>query len=207
MRRISLIAGIALLAFVWGWPLPHFAGHSFTSHMIMHMSVVALAAPLLAMGLVGSRLDPTARFPMLFAALPASLLEFVVVWGWHAPGPHEFARTNISGLVLEQGSFLAAGLILWISCIGVSGRSVRNASGVLGLLFTSMHMTLLGALLALAPRPLYGHAMNHAHAFGLSALEDQTLGGIVMLAVGGAVYLLGGLILMAWLLKEPPAPN
>jgi putative membrane protein len=207
MRRISVIAGIALLALVWGGPLPHIAGHSFTSHMIMHMSVVALAAPLLALGLGGSRFDPSPRFPLLFAALPASLLEFAVVWGWHVPVLHEFARTYTSGLVLEQGSFLAAGLILWISCIGVSGRSGRSAAGVLGLLFTSMHMTLLGALLALAPRPLYGHALDHAHAFGLSALEDQTVGGIVMLAVGGAVYLLGGLIMMMRLLKEPPEPK
>ena len=207
MRMLSLIAGIAILALVWGGPLPHLAGHSFTSHMIMHMGVVALAAPLIALGAAGSRLDPAPRHPMLFAALPASLLEFAVVWGWHAPALHEFARAGTPGLVLEQGSFLAVGLVLWLSCLGVGPSRGRGAAGIFGLLFTSMHMTLLGALLALAPRPLYGHAMHGGHAFGMSAIEDQNMGGVVMLAVGGAVYLLGGLVLMARLLNAAPSES
>lgn len=193
--------GVAILALVWGGPLAHLAGHSFTAHMIMHMGVVALAAPLIALGLADSRFDPSSRLPVLFAALPASLLEFAVVWGWHAPPLHLFARTTAAGLVLEQASFLAAGLILWLACIGERGG--RSAAGIFGLLFTSMHMTLLGALLALAPRPLYDHAMHHDPAFGLSAIEDQNIGGVVMLGVGGAVYLLGGLLLMARLLNAP----
>ena len=68
-----------------------------------------------------------------------------------------------------------------------------RATGVAALLLTSMHMTLLGALLALAPRPLY-----HTHA---AALADQQLGGALMLAVGGAVYLGGGLLLAATLVR------
>jgi putative membrane protein len=65
-----------------------------------------------------------------------------------------------------------------------------------------MHMTLLGALLALAPRSLYGHV--HHFPWGLTQVEDQNLGGVVMLALGGAVYLLGGLVLMARLLNAAP---
>jgi putative membrane protein len=55
-----------------------------------------------------------------------------------------------------------------------------------------MHMTLLGALLALTPRPLYPHADGFA---GLTALEDQHLGGAIMLLIGGIAYLLCGLAL------------
>jgi putative membrane protein len=58
-----------------------------------------------------------------------------------------------------------------------------------------MHMTLLGALLALAPRPLY-----HAHAS--AALADQQLGGALMLTVGGVVYLGGGLVLATTLIRH-----
>lgn len=190
MRKLALTAGLAVLALAWAGPLPALAGHSFTAHMLMHMAVVALAAPLIALGMAGTRFDPAPRLPFLFAALPASLLEFAAVWGWHAPALHHFARATTGGLVLEQGSFLAAGLVLWPACM-----AGRGAAGVFGLLFTSMHMTLLGALLALAPRPLYGH--------GAMALDDQTMGGVVMLAFGGAAYLLGGLLLMARLLREP----
>lgn len=203
MKKLALIAGLVALAFVWGGALAHLMPHSFTRHMVMHMGVVAIAAPLIAVAVTGTRFDPSPRFPILFAPLPASLWELAVVWGWHAPALHDFARASALGLVLEQGSFLAAGLLLWISCIGLRGGG--SAAGIFGLLFTSMHMTLLGALLALAPRPLYGHATHDAYSLGLSAIEDQNLGGVVMLAVGGAVYLLGGLVLMARLLNGAPA--
>ena len=61
-----------------------------------------------------------------------------------------------------------------------------------------MHMTLLGALLALTPRPLYAHAGGSR---GLTPLEDQHLGGAIMLLVGGLSYLAGGLWLTAGLLR------
>ena len=202
MKKLALIAGLAALAFVWGGALAHLMPHSFTRHMVMHMGVVAIAAPLIAVAVTGTRFDPSPRFPILLAPLPASLWELAVVWGWHAPALHDFARASALGLVLEQGSFLATGLILWLSCIGLRGGS--SAAGIFGLLFTSMHMTLLGALLALAPRPLYGTAVQ-GHALGMSAIEDQNMGGVVMLGVGGAVYLLGGLVLMARLLNAPPS--
>jgi putative membrane protein len=67
------------------------------------------------------------------------------------------------------------------------------------LLFTSMHMTLLGALFALANRPLFVHASDSLATGG--ALADQHLGGAIMLLAGGASYLLGGLWLTAGVLR------
>ncbi len=176
----------------------------FAHHMTMHVAVVAVAAPLLAVGLAGSRLDPTPAAPLLFAPLLAMGLEFVVVWGWHAPVLHAAARHSAAVMALEQASFLAVGLLVWLAAFG-SGRGPPRAAwgaGILALFLTSMHMTLLGALLALSPRPLYEHA-HHGGAGGLSPLDDQHLGGAIMLLVGGASYLLGGLVLLARLLREP----
>ena len=62
-----------------------------------------------------------------------------------------------------------------------------------------MHMTLLGALIGLGPRPLFLHAGG---AHGLSPLEDQHLGGAIMLVGGGVSYLAGGLWLTFDLLRE-----
>ena len=199
MQMLPFIGGLAALAIAWSGFADHFVP-PFTAHMIMHMLVVAVAAPLLAFAVVGTRYDFSARVLLLIAPLPASLLEFVAVWGWHAPALHELARGSVAGIALEQASFLAVGFVLWLACIGERGGG--RAAGVFGLLFTSMHMTLLGALLALAPRALYGHA-HHSAPETLSAIDDQNLGGVVMLAAGGTAYLLGGLILMARLLNAP----
>ncbi|MDB5370351.1 MAG: Cytochrome c oxidase caa3-type, assembly factor CtaG-related protein [Roseomonas sp.] len=195
MAGTALPLGLLALALAWGGPVWFLLGPSFTGGMVMHMGVVAIAAPLIAIGLSGSRWDITRRWPRLCGPLVASVLEFAAVWGWHMPGPHEAARAATPFLLLEQGSFLATGLLVWLSCLGAGGE--RQGGGILALLLTSMHMTLLGALLTLAPRPLY----DHEACLGLTVLEDQSLGGVVMLLVGGAAYLAGGLALAARLLN------
>jgi putative membrane protein len=195
-----------VLAAVWLGPLPERAVHSFAAHMTMHMGVVAVAAPLLAFGVAGGRYDPVCKIPALFAPIPASLGELVVVWVWHAPALHHAARHSPLGLAVEQALFLLGGLCVWLSAFGgdLRQRGNRTAAGVVGLLLTSMHMTLLGALLALAPRPLFTHSDEWS---GLTPLEDQHLGGAIMLLVGGVSYLLGGLWLTGRLLRWSSGSN
>jgi putative membrane protein len=201
MRAALLIAGVIVLAAVWLGPFPAMAPHAFFAHMTMHMGVVAVGAPLIALGIAGSRWDPVPRHQAVFSPIPASVLELIVVWAWHAPALHHYARHSTEGLVIEQAAFFLSGLLVWLSAFG-GGREMRAAragQGIVGLLLTSMHMTLLGALLALPPRPLYGHTEGFG---GLSALEDQHLGGAIMLLVGGVSYFLGGLWLTVLLLRE-----
>jgi putative membrane protein len=200
MCGFLLVCGCLALAAVWLGPLPQLARQAFWAHMTMHMGVVAVAAPLLALGMAGGRLDPVRQAPGLFAPIPASILELVVVWAWHTPALHHAARHGTVGLVAEQGTFLLAGLLLWLSACGGAARRCgnRSAAGVVGLWLTAMHMTLLGALLALTPRPLYAHAGGSS---GLTPLEDHHLGGAIMLLVGSVSYLFGGLWLMVGLLR------
>jgi putative membrane protein len=202
MRRVLLMLGLLTLAAAWLGPLPQLAERAFFAHMTMHMGVVAVASPFLALGVAGGRFDPVRHLPALFSPVPVSLLELCVVWAWHAPALHHAARHQTVALVIEQGMFLLCGLLLWLSAFGgndrQSGSRSRRAAGVAGLLLTSMHMTLLGALLALAPRPLYAHAENLS---SLTPLDDQHLGGAIMLIVGGISYLAGGLWLTVGLMR------
>ncbi len=249
MRLTFAIIGFLLLGAIWMGPLPELARSSFSAHMAMHMGVVAVASAFIALGIAGGRYDPVDRLPISFSPIAASVVELVVVWTWHAPALHHFARSSTFGLVLEQGMFLLAGLWLWIAAFGggraspaalvgspirhpqaasvgvprqdaadrtegIIGTRGRRAAGIVGLLLTSMHMTLLGALLALTPRPLYQHlgGMGDIGGIGgivgiagigvLSPLEDQHLGGAIMLLVGGIAYLAGGLWLTAGLLRS-----
>jgi putative membrane protein len=178
MRALFAVLGLAVLAAVWFGPLPR----SFAGHMTMHMGVVAVAAPLLALAAGGVRLR--------FSPIVASVIELVVVWGWHTPALHAAARHGPAAFVVEQASFLASGLLVWVTSLGPGGE--RTAAGVVALLLTSMHMTLLGALLALATRPLFAHH---------GGLDDQHLGGAIMLLAGGLAYLAGGLGLTARLVR------
>ena len=202
MRRASLAAGVALVPLGWGAAA---APLGMIGHMAGHMIAVAVAAPLLAYGVAGTRYDPAERWPAFVTPLAMSVVELVVVWLWHLPALRLRVDMQPLALVMEQASFLAAGVLLWSAVLGTAtgGASDRRAAGVAALLLTSMHMTLLGALIGLAPRPLYA-AMHHAGG-GLDALEDQQLGGVVMLLVGAASYFIGGLAMLAGLLRTRTA--
>jgi putative membrane protein len=195
--RTCLALGLLILALAWLGALEALVPGAFAAHMSMHMAVVAVAAPLIAVGLSGGRWDPVCRAPRWFPPIIASMLELVVVWSWHTPALHRLARQSAAAFVAEQGSFLVSGLWLWLAALGGArqDQSQRAGPGIAALLLTSMHMTLLGALLALSPRELFGHP---GHAGGL---DDQHLGGAFMLLAGGTSYLAGGLWLAVDLLR------
>lgn len=200
MKRLARILGFLLLAALGVILLMSFGGGSFTAHMIVHMGIVAIVAPLIAYGLRGTRFDLPDRVGM--TPILASLVELAIVWFWHLPTLRALADASLALSLLEQASFLVAGVLLWQACFRPNeGR----LAGTIGLLFTSMHMTLLGVLLALAPRPLYGG--NDVTCFGipLPAAADQQIGGVVMLMVGACAYLLGGIVLLAGLLRDGEA--
>ncbi len=170
------------------------AGLGMTTHMIAHMAAVAVAPPLLAFALRGGPYDLALMRQPFATPLAALLLELALVWGWHLPAFRAAADHSLALALVEQAMFLGAGWLLW------SAALAHRAGGVAALLLTSMHMTLLGVLIALAPRVLYaGMAMHHAGP--LDPLADQQLGGVAMLAIGGASYMAGGLALLASLIS------
>lgn len=193
-RAWPLIAGLALLVGLWLGPLPEMARRAFSPHMILHLGIMLAAAPLVAIGAI--RLLPAHWLfsgQPLAAALAVSALDFVVVWGWHAPALHEAAAASPALFALQQGSFLAAGLALWGTAF--FGRSRRQAAaGALAMLLTSMHMAMLGVLLVLAPRLIYAPQFCLG-AFGLDPLADQQLGGGLMALFGGGAAAIGGAVL------------
>lgn len=193
MKRAALAAGLALVPIGWllaAMPL------GMTGHMAGHMIAVAIASPFLALGLSQGRLDPARLWPGLITPMAMMLVELVTVWLWHLPALRAATMTSLPLLGLEQLCFLGAGLLLWSSVLCADYR----AAGIGALLLTSMHMTLLGVLIGLAPRPLYA-AADH-HLAGMDPLIDQQLGGVLMLLVGGASYFIGGLVLLASLLRQ-----
>ncbi len=153
-RRAAIGLGVMVLATAWLPILRGWLGGGFAAHMTAHMLVVAVAAPLLALGVSGTRLDPVVRAPWLGAAIPASLVELVAVSAWHAPALHHAARHRLDVYAAEQASFLspACGCGSAVLGGGPSGRLARAGASVVALLLTFAHMTLLGALLSLSPR-------------------------------------------------------
>lgn len=181
MRGAAALLGVSLCVGFWTLPLGAWMGAAFPVHMLRHMGLVAVAAPLLAIGL------PWLRGAFAVPALIGAVVEFVVVWAWHLPGLHAAAQTTGLGFFIEQAMFLLAGLMIWGGAL-----AAHPLIGAGAMLLTTMHMTLLGALLTLAPRDLYAAICGRA-----PNLDGQQVGGLLMLGIGTPVYLFAGLILMA----------
>lgn len=203
-----LLIGFALLAALWLGPLPAMSRTAFSAHMLLHLGIVALAAPLLAQGLAqtGLRLDKLAHLQrwtiLAFAA------EMLVVWGWHVPALHEAAALHAGVFVLQQFSFLAVGLAIWL--LGFATQSRHGiALALIGFFLTFAHMTMLGMILIMAPKLIYPPELCLG-AFGFTQLDDQRLGGILMAAWSGIVYFVGTVALGMRLLAnsaEPAEPS
>ncbi len=193
-------AGLAVLALAWLGPLPALVPQSVLAHMLLHMTVVGLGAPLLATGLVPF-LGMRWRTGAAALAVAASVLDLVVIWSWHTPVLHHLSRTEPLMLVLEQASFASVALLVWV--VAFAGPPF---AGALTLFFTSMHMTLLGALIALSQRTIFAGHGSATPWLGLTPVADQQIGGTVMLTVGAIVYITGGLILAARGLRREALP-
>ncbi|WP_037257762.1 cytochrome c oxidase assembly protein [Roseivivax halodurans] len=187
MRPVFL--GAALVSIMAAYLLPWQGWFGFfPKHMVQHMVLVAIAAPLMVLALNGrARWAP----PVMAGAV----IEFVVVWGWHLPQLHGLGCLGGPWKIVEQASFFGAGLLVWAGALNTD----QPLAGAGSLLLTSMHMTLLGALLTLAPSPLYLETCALCGGLG-----PQQTGGMLMLAIGTPIYLLGGLWLTARALGPDP---
>jgi putative membrane protein len=226
-RRAGAFRGISrgdAARFAAGWlllcaallpPIDTMAAVSFAAHMAQHEILMALAAPLLVLGRPLEAwvwaLSPAgrARIPMVTCSrvlrnawaaitspLGAWLLHAAALWIWHVPAFFGAALESSPVHIAQHASFLATALLFWWS---VFERSRRHAGGAsIASLFTTMaHSGALGALLAFAAHPWYA---AYGGAYGMDALEDQQLGGLIMWAPASLAYLAAALFIASrWL--------
>jgi cytochrome c oxidase assembly factor CtaG len=188
--RVAFHSAMGVAALALFGPLDTLAVQSSAWHMVQHMLLIVVVAPLAVLGrpmpqwraLLGSGCDVLWRHLHRFSRHPmrCALLHAAAIWFWHAPGPYIAAVQNPLWHVLEHACFLFSGWLLWWAVLRPGRAGVLPAA--LALLFTVMHTGLLGALLSFASVPLY-------HG-GPGALADQQLAGLVMWVPGGLVYLL-----------------
>jgi putative membrane protein len=198
---LAFFAGWSVVAVTLVSPLCALAVALFSARMGQHLLLALVAAPLLVYGCVDGNVYRSRRVrhardwaePLL-----GSLMFAACWWLWHAPGPYQAALRNDSLYVAMQLSLLASACALWRVLLGSSGLSGSLLAG----LWSAMHMGVLGALLTLAPEPLYAHHVVTAPAWSFSALEDQQLAGLLCWVPGCGVFALVALVAMRRVLAE-----
>ena len=209
----ALVAlGLALLS-----PLDALSGSLASAHMVQHLLLLLVAAPLLALSAPSSAIlrgSPLAlrrasgrwrrRFGLTHGNLgalrhPAAvwLLQVGVLWFWHAATPYDAALDNEFLHLLEHASFLVTAVLFWHAVIGIRGAArVSGGLGVLLVFAMAMQSVFLSVLLTFARTPWYSGYATTTASWGLDPLADQQVAGAIMWIPAGGIYLTAALVLL-----------
>jgi putative membrane protein len=221
--------GLQTVLFCAGWislagslvsPLHWLGEHLFTFHMIEHEIIMAVSAPLLVLanpvGPVLWSLPRAIRVTVgramchnvvrstwrwLSEGSHATVIHGIAIWIWHAPILFDAAVNDIAMHRLQHVSFFFSAVLFWWSVF----RRSETGAAAWHVFITMLHTSVLGALMALAPRVLYGAQTATSSAWGLTPLEDQQLAGVIMWVPAGTIYSAAALTMMAIWIKQAGA--
>lgn len=187
-RRRRLGAIVPLLLLLFASPFCALTSALFSARVVHHLLLTIAVAPLAA-----ALFDWRPRRGLLVAA---TALQALIFWAWHAPPAYAAALSSDAVYWLMQASLLGAAIAFWGTL-----RSSPAPAAIAALLATMVQMGLLGALITFAQGPLYAPHIATTLPWGLSAIEDQQLAGLIMWVPAAGLYLGAAMILSARVLS------
>ena len=232
-RSVSFYAGLAVLAIALASPIEPLSEQLFWVHMIQHVLLLMVAAPLivlarpwirlwrclplrsrrsLARGL--SRGERAAPLRMLSRTLGSPVPSFVafsvVLLAWHVPALFDTTLRSSALHALEHTLFFLTAIMFFKQIIPspplhTSLAAAQRVAYAIGGMIVSWA---LAVALAIAPHPLYGfYAHLGSRPGGISALADQQLAAGVMWVPGSVTFLIVVLVYVnRWLTPTSLAP-
>ena len=218
-RTICVSAGMAVLLAALAGPPAVYSHDLFWVHMVQHLAITLVAAPLIVFGApvtLALRAAPRwLRGPLLRSlhSRPARLLGHplvawslfgIVMWASHYSSFYDAALESAGVHAVEHAAYLSVSLLFWVPLAGVDpvprlSRPLR----VIYLLAALPVQSFLGLAVYSAGQPMYEHYETLQRSWGPSAMADQELAGIVMWIAGDALLLAWvGAAIAGWMRAE-----
>jgi cytochrome c oxidase assembly factor CtaG len=222
-RLAAFLSGLAIFWLATASPLDGFADALLTAHMVEHLLLMS-AIPMLL--LHGQPVVPLLRGlpalvvrrivgPLLRVRALRRLAEWLVspaiAWlamnlaylSWHAPAAYNLALESETVHGIEHLCFLSTALLFWwtIQRPWPAVSRPNDWGAIVYLALSDVVMTLLSAFLAFCDRPVYSYYVDHSNPFGISVLDDQILGAVVMWVLGSFAFLIPAMLLTLRLLS------
>jgi putative membrane protein len=219
-RAVSFLLGLLSIWIAVGPLLASLHAELLTGHMVQHLLIMTVGAPLILLGaparpfllglpspVVHAFIRPIVCEPL--QQLGQALGRPVVCWiaatatlvGWHIPPVFTLAMHSGPWRAFELASFFATGLLFWRPVV----RAWREGSWaiVLYLFLATLPCDVLSAFLVFSDRVVYTVYLSTPPPSGLSVLEDQQLAGALMWTVVTLVYLAAAAVISVRLLSQP----
>ena len=218
-RLVSFFSGLVVLWTAVGSPLSSLDHRRLTFHMVQHLLLMNLCAPLLLLGapfLVLARVLPRSVISGLSRGLHSRAGRFLthpcvtwlfaaaVVLGWHIPAGLALTLHSHFWHAVQHASFLLAGLLFfWPVVLPWPAVAVWPRWALpLYLFLATLPCDVLSAFLAFSGRVVYPHYWVAQDAGSVSALADQALAGALMWCVVTVGYLVPAVLITLELLQS-----
>ena len=226
-RTALFFLGLATLLVALASPIDIYAAVSFAVHMVQHMLLTVVAAPLL---MLGAPIRPLLRgLPALVRAaivrplararairtfvhvvrhpLVAAALYVGGLYAWHLPSLYDATLLDARVHVVEHAWFFLSALLFWSVVIDPApfrGTLGYGARLPYLLVLGAAQNTVLGGILSFSSRLLYSaYADVGTTVLDLDRLTDQRVGGAIMWVVGDFVFLAAASVaFFLWLAEE-----
>jgi putative membrane protein len=220
-RAVGFLVGLFFIWFATASLIAPLDQQLLTVHMVQHLLLMTLAPPLIWLGepvralLCGlpervARPAATAfqqtRLHQLWLAITRPVFALsaasAVLVGWHIPALFMLGMHSETWHLLEQSSFLAAGLLFWWPVVEPWPSVSRQDLSIIFYLFlATLPCDILSAFLVFCDRVVYPMYFSASQLFGFTALEDQQCAGALMWTAVTVVYLVAGAMLTVRLLR------
>lgn len=223
-RTVFFFAGFLLLVLSVTSPLRFLGEHYLMSaHMLSHVTLLLVAAPLMVLGIPENNLHPSLlRFSEKIMGKPwlAWFAGVLVMWFWHIPVIFNslFENPDTAGIPtgiqfrwilqnLQEISLVLTGIVFCWPVIGpFSSCRITPLKAVMYLSTACISCSILGLLITFAPASVYtgyAHATDHfgflnliRNENGITVLIDQQMAGLIMWVPGCLIYLSASMILL-----------
>ncbi|HXC77201.1 MAG TPA: cytochrome c oxidase assembly protein [Candidatus Acidoferrum sp.] len=232
-RSIAFWLGLATILLALQSPIEILARQLFWVHMVQHLLLMAVAAPLLALASPWTQiwrglplrwrrfvakpvfLDPrlhALRWAYHWVSRPRVIwvLNVADLFLWHIPALYDLSLRNHLVHHVEHGLFLGLSLAFWAQVVDQVPFHARLGSLARATyVFTAMIASwVLAAVLSFATVPFYAYSLLAYRPGGISALTDQQLGGGMMWVPGAVPYSIAFIwLLFRWLEEEDARPR
>jgi putative membrane protein len=212
-EALAFGAGVFLLTVALASPLDALGeDYLFSAHMVQHVLLGDIAPLLVLLGLSRVIMRPaTRRLQGLERALgplahPATgiVAWLVLIYFWHIPALYDAALEVPALHALEHICFFAAGVAVWWPLIQPVPMR-RRLTGLKPFAYigaAKAGLAALGLYLVWSSTVAYTYYETVPRIWGLSPIEDQNVGGAIMMVEQSLVLVLVFVILFARMLRQ-----